>query len=90
VVVYALQQKVGDQTFHRIIDTYLDRYRDGNATSADFIRVATAVGGPELGPFLHDWLYGSTTPPMPGHPDWVAKPSTTGDGHSAPALRPGN
>jgi aminopeptidase N len=88
LVVYALQQKVGDQTFQRIIDTYLDRYRDGNATSADFIRVATAVGGPELGPFLHDWLYGSTTPPMPGHPDWVAKPSTTADGRSAPAPRP--
>jgi aminopeptidase N len=90
LVVYALHEKVGDQTFHRIIDSYLDRYRDGNATSADFIRVATAVGGPELGPFLHDWLYGSTTPPMPGHPDWVAKPSTTGDGHSGPALRPGS
>jgi aminopeptidase N len=75
LVVYALQQKVGNQTFHRIIDTYLDRYRDGNATSADFIRVATSVGGPELGPFLHNWLYANTTPPMPGHPDWVAKTS---------------
>ena len=20
--------------------------------------------------FLRDWLYGTTTPPMPGHPDW--------------------
>jgi aminopeptidase N len=90
VVVYALRQQVGEQTFQRIIDAYLDRYRDGNATSADFIRVATAVGGPELGPFLRDWLYGSTTPPMPGHPDWVAKPSTIGDGRSAPALRPGS
>jgi hypothetical protein len=24
--------------------------------------------------FLRDWLYGDTTPPMPGHPDWKADP----------------
>ncbi len=90
LVVYALQQKVGDQVLQRIIDTYLDRYRDGSATSADFIRVATSVGGPDLGPFLHDWLYGSTTPPMPGHPDWTPKPAENGGGLPGPAPRPGS
>ncbi|MEV6609274.1 M1 family metallopeptidase [Kutzneria sp. NPDC051319] len=90
LVVYALRQKVGDQTFRRIIDAYLDRYRDGSATSADFIRVATSVGGQDLGPFLHDWLYGVTTPPMPGHPDWTPKPSTPGGALPAPAPRPGS
>ena len=24
--------------------------------------------------FLRAWLYGETTPPMPGHPDWTADP----------------
>jgi aminopeptidase N len=90
LVVYALHEKVGDQVFHRIVDTYLDRYRDGSATSADFIRVATSVGGKDLGPFLRDWLYGSTTPPMPGHPDWTPKPSTSEGDRSAPAPRPGS
>ncbi|MFC0433449.1 M1 family metallopeptidase [Kutzneria buriramensis] len=90
LVVYALHEKVGDQVFRRIIDTYLDRYRDGSATSADFIRVATQVSGQDLGPFLHDWLYGSTTPPMPGHPDWTATTSATAGAHSAPAPRPGS
>jgi hypothetical protein len=28
-----------------------------------------------LGPFLRTWLYGSKTPPMPGHPDWTVNPT---------------
>jgi hypothetical protein len=24
--------------------------------------------------FLRDWLYGTTTPPMPNHPDWTVDP----------------
>ncbi|MDR6977939.1 hypothetical protein J2X68_004663 [Streptomyces sp. 3330] len=26
--------------------------------------------------FLRDWLYGTTTPRMPGHPDWTVTPVT--------------
>jgi aminopeptidase N len=90
LVAYALHEKVGDQTFQRIIDTYLDRYRDGSATSADFIKVAASVGGQDLGPFLRDWLYGSTTPPMPGHPDWTPTTAATAGDHPAPGFRPGS
>jgi aminopeptidase N len=72
LVVYALHEQVGEETFRRIVGAYFDRYRDGSATSADFIAVAAEVGGPALTGFLNDWLYGPKTPPMPGHPDWVA------------------
>ena len=27
-------------------------------------------------PFLRDWVYGTTIPPMPGHPDWTAAPAS--------------
>jgi aminopeptidase N len=70
LVVYALQEKAGEATFQRIVQTYLDRYRDGAASSADFVAITRAVGGQELAGHLHDWLYGATTPPMAGHPDW--------------------
>jgi aminopeptidase N len=70
LVLYALQQKVGDARFQRIVQAYFDRYRDGSADSTDFIAVARDVGGQELTTFLNDWLYGAKTPPMPGHPDW--------------------
>ncbi|HEV7932037.1 MAG TPA: M1 family metallopeptidase [Actinomadura sp.] len=70
VVLYALHQKVGDARFQRIVQAYFDRYRDGSASSADFVAVARNIGGQELATFLNDWLYGAKTPPMPGHPDW--------------------
>jgi aminopeptidase N len=70
VVLYALHQKVGDAQYQRIVQTYFDRYRDGSASSADFVAVAGNVAGQDLTTFLNDWLYGAKTPPMPGHPDW--------------------
>ncbi len=42
-------------------------------STADYIALASKVSGKHLGPFLHDWLYGTKTPPMPGHPDWRVK-----------------
>ncbi|AHH94406.1 M1 family metallopeptidase [Kutzneria albida] len=68
LVVYALRQQVGEQEFGRVLRDYLARYRDGSASSADFIGVA----GPAQDGFLRDWLYGKKTPPMPGHPDWTS------------------
>jgi hypothetical protein len=32
------------------------------------------VSGQDLTAFLRSWLYGTTTPPMPGHPDWTVNP----------------
>jgi hypothetical protein len=40
--------------------------------------VASTVTGRNLGPFLRRWVYGTTTPPMPGHPDWTVDPVTAG------------
>jgi aminopeptidase N len=68
--LYTLHQKVGDATFRRIVGAYFDRYRDGSATSADFVAIARRTAGPEMDGFLNDWLYGSKTSPMPGHPSW--------------------
>jgi hypothetical protein len=45
--------------------------------TADFIALASRVAGRDLGPFLRAWLYGTTTPAMPGHPDWTVLPADT-------------
>ena len=50
------------------------RYGGSPASTADFIALASEVAGPDLTAFLTDWLYGTTTPPMPGHPDWTVDP----------------
>ena len=57
------------------------RYRDDSVSTADFIALASHVAGRDLESFLRRWLYGTTTPPMPGHPDWTVDPV----GQPAPA-----
>ncbi|MFJ3670095.1 M1 family metallopeptidase [Streptomyces sp. NPDC090106] len=77
LVLYALRQQVGEDTFHALERAFLDRYRDYSATTADYIAVASETAGTDLSGFLRDWLYGTKTPRMPGHPDWTVTPVTS-------------
>ena len=58
------------QTFQRIERAWVQRYEGRSASTDDFIALASQVSGRNLTGFLRDWLYGTKTPPMPGHPDW--------------------
>ena len=70
VVLYALREKIGKGAFDRLQRAWVAEHRDGNASTDDFVALASRVAGQDLGGFLHPWLYGKKTPPMPGHPDW--------------------
>ncbi|MFF9771108.1 M1 family metallopeptidase [Streptomyces sp. NPDC014636] len=70
LVLYALRQEIGRPAFERMERTWVREHRDTTATTADFVRLASAVAGRDLSAFLEPWLYGEKTPPMPGHPDW--------------------
>jgi aminopeptidase N len=74
LVLYALRQRVGEEDFAQIERAWVDRWEGRSASSADFIALASAVAGEDLTAFLRRWLYGTTTPPMPGHPDWTVGP----------------
>ncbi|MFF3461867.1 M1 family metallopeptidase [Streptomyces sp. NPDC002619] len=74
LVLYALREKVGKETFERIERTWVTRYQVRTAGTRDFMRLASEVAGQDLTPFLTPWLYGAHTPPMPGHPDWEVDP----------------
>ncbi|GHI03312.1 zinc metalloprotease [Streptomyces cellostaticus] len=74
LVLYALRQLVGESTFSTIERTFLERFRNFSATTADYIDVASEVSGQDQSGFLRDWLYGTKTPRMPGHPDWTVNP----------------
>ncbi|MER6418690.1 M1 family metallopeptidase [Streptomyces sp. NPDC001137] len=74
LVLYALRQVVGEDVFHAIERCFLDRYRNSSATTDDYIAVASEISGQDQSGFLRDWLYGTKTPRMPGHPDWTVKP----------------
>ena len=75
LVLFALREKVGAAVFDRIERAFLARYRHDSASTRDFIATASEVSGQDLDGFLGDWLYGTRTPPMPGHPDWTVAPA---------------
>jgi aminopeptidase N len=82
--LYALEQVVGERTFYAIERRWVRRYEGESASTADFIALASRVAHRNLGPFLRSWLYGATTPPMPGHPDWTVDPPTQAAARVAP------
>jgi hypothetical protein len=53
----------------------VSRYRGRSASTGDFIALASKISGQDLRGFLTAWLYGTATPPMPGHPDWAVLPA---------------
>jgi len=77
LTLLALRGVVGDPTFRAIERTWVQRYRGRSASTADFIALASEVSGQDLTAFLNDWIYGTTTPAMPGHPDWTVDPVPT-------------
>ncbi|MGW3665182.1 M1 family metallopeptidase [Streptomyces sp. NPDC005141] len=74
LVLYALREAVGEDVFNRIERTFLERYRNSAATTANYIAVASEISGADQSGFLNDWLYGTKTPRMPNHPDWTVTP----------------
>ncbi len=83
LVLYALRQEIGQRAFERLEREWVRRYDDESARTDDFIELASRVARRDLRGFLEDWVYGTETPPMPGHPDWTVNPVEEG----APALR---
>ena len=65
LALHALRMKMGDATFFKILRTYFQRYKDGNADSNDFIAVAESVGKKNLQPFFRAWLEDPILPDMP-------------------------
>ncbi|MGW0661912.1 M1 family aminopeptidase [Streptodolium elevatio] len=74
LVLYALREEVGEAVFADIERRFLSCFRGRGASTRDFVGVASTAAGRDLAPFLEAWLYGTTTPPMPGHPDWTTDP----------------
>ena len=76
LVLYALRQVIGERAFERagapLGAGQRGRVGRDRATSSRSPRGWPAA---TCGPFLRDWLYGTETPPMPGHPDWTVLPA---------------
>ncbi|MEV4920850.1 M1 family metallopeptidase [Streptomyces tirandamycinicus] len=84
LVLYALRQEIGKDAFETLERAWVAEHRDGTATTADFTALAQRISGRDLAGFFQGWLYGATTPKMPGHPDWRSEPPLE-RGAAAPA-----
>ncbi|HEY5984691.1 MAG TPA: M1 family metallopeptidase [Anaerolineales bacterium] len=65
LVFHALRLQVGDENFFKILRTFLDRYRYGNAGTDEFMAVATEISGQDLASFFDAWLMKMPLPEIP-------------------------
>jgi aminopeptidase N len=68
LTLYVLDETVGRETFLQILRTWLQRYDDSSASTADFEALAEEVSGQELTAMFDAWL---RAPEMPALDDWV-------------------
>jgi aminopeptidase N len=65
-VLHMLRGQVGTDKFWPGIRDYYRRYRDGNASTADFRKVMEENTGSDLGWFFQQWLYRAGSPVVEG------------------------
>ena len=63
--LHALYLKVGEETFFKILRTYLDRHRFANATNEDFLKVVAELGGADARALTERWLFDERLPDFP-------------------------
>jgi aminopeptidase N len=57
MTLHALRKQIGDETFLRVLRTWVDQHRDGNVNTAEFIALAEQASGRQLDAFFDQWLY---------------------------------
>jgi aminopeptidase N len=64
--LHMLRGQVGDDKFWAGIREYYRRFRDSNASTADFQKVMEETSGQDLGWFFQQWLYRAGSPAVDG------------------------
>jgi aminopeptidase N len=62
MTLQALREKIGDAKFFALVKAWTATYRDGNATTQQFIELAEQTSGQELDAFFKTWLYSARKP----------------------------
>jgi aminopeptidase N len=69
LTLHVLRRTIGDDDFFELLKTWVDRYGDDAAGTADFEALAEEVSGQELTPLFDAWL---RAPAMPDLDDWLS------------------
>ncbi len=70
--LHMLRSMMGDEAFWKGIRDYYGRYRNANATTADFQKVMEEASGLKLGWFFDQWLNRAGSPAVKGSWNWDA------------------
>ncbi len=65
-VLHMLRYALGDEAFRQSVQAFYRAYRNGNALTEDFQRVAEEVSGQDLDWFFRQWVYESGYPRLSG------------------------
>ncbi|GAA3452523.1 M1 family metallopeptidase [Dactylosporangium matsuzakiense] len=68
MALHALRKQVGDPVFFALLRTWAAQHRDGNASTEQFIALATRLSGQDVRPLLLAWLSGPVKPVNPDPP----------------------
>lgn len=63
LTLFALNYRMGNDTFMKAVAEYYDRFKYSTASTADFIAVMEEFSGEDLGEFFDAWLYSEEVPP---------------------------
>jgi aminopeptidase N len=74
--LHVLRGQIGTEKFWAGIREYYGRFRDANASTADFRRVMEETSGADLGWFFDQWLYRAGTPKIEGRWSYADKKVT--------------
>ena len=65
LTLHALRLSLGDEVFFRLLRAWTARYRHGTVSTRQFVGMAAAVAGRDLGAFFDAWLFGMPLPALP-------------------------
>ena len=75
-VVHTLREQVGDETFWKAINLYLNRHKFANVESTDLLAAMEETSKQELNWFFDQWVYGIGYPKLSVTPVWNAATKT--------------
>jgi aminopeptidase N len=62
LTLFELRREIGAETFDRLLRAWARIHAYGNASTADFVRLAERLSGQHLDEFFHTWLYTTGKP----------------------------
>lgn len=64
MTLQVLRERIGDKAFFKLLPAWAKQHRYGNATTADFIRLAEKTSGKQLDGLFETWLFTKGKPAL--------------------------